>query len=221
MSNVKLNLGTTPYFRTKREAIEYVGGLSSPGKMPCRSYGLPAAECKVGSKLRAKYQDSVCADCYACKGFYGMSGTQRAQYRRFEVTMRNDWERWVAAFVKIMENTAWWRWHDSGDVQSLRHLEAIDEIARKSPDTRFWLPTKEYGTVRAFLKKHGEFAPNLNVRVSAPRIGMVIANIAGTTGSAVEAPEAFQCRAPQQDGECRDCRACWDANVPTVSYKQH
>ena len=27
--------------------------------------------------------------------------------------------------------------------------------------------------------------------------------------------------APKQDGECGDCRACWDTNVKNVSYKEH
>ena len=33
------------------EALKIVGGLSKPSKMPGWAYGLPAAECKTGSKL--------------------------------------------------------------------------------------------------------------------------------------------------------------------------
>jgi hypothetical protein len=33
------------------EALKLVGGLSKPSKMPGWAYGLPAKECKTGSKL--------------------------------------------------------------------------------------------------------------------------------------------------------------------------
>ena len=51
------------------EAWDLVGGLSKPGKMPGWSIGIPAKECKTGSKLRA-VKGSVCEDCYALKGCY-------------------------------------------------------------------------------------------------------------------------------------------------------
>ena len=50
------------------EALKIIGGsLSKPSKMPGWSIGLPAKECKTGSKLRA-VPGSVCYDCYALKG---------------------------------------------------------------------------------------------------------------------------------------------------------
>ena len=36
------------------EALQIVGGLSKPSKMPGWSYGLPASECKTGKKLHDK-----------------------------------------------------------------------------------------------------------------------------------------------------------------------
>ena len=33
-------------------ALEIVGGLSSPSKMPCHGYSIPAQKCMTGSKLR-------------------------------------------------------------------------------------------------------------------------------------------------------------------------
>ena len=35
-----------------QEALKLVGGLSKPSKMPGWAYGIPAAECKTGKKLR-------------------------------------------------------------------------------------------------------------------------------------------------------------------------
>jgi len=50
------------------EALKIVGGLSKPSKMPGWAYGLPAAECKTGSKL-VKIPGSVCSGCYAVATF--------------------------------------------------------------------------------------------------------------------------------------------------------
>ena len=40
------------------QALKIVGGLSRQSKMPGWAYGLPAKECKTGSKLR-EVKDSV------------------------------------------------------------------------------------------------------------------------------------------------------------------
>ena len=65
------------------EAWKIVGGLSKPSKMPGWSIGLPAKECKTGSKLR-DFKDSVCYDCYALKGCYVFKVVQDAQYKTIE-----------------------------------------------------------------------------------------------------------------------------------------
>ena len=62
-------------------ARAYVGGLSDTSKMPCKSYNLPAANCRVGSQL-TKLSGSVCSDCYALKGRYVFPKTQKALRRR-------------------------------------------------------------------------------------------------------------------------------------------
>jgi hypothetical protein len=52
----------------KIQAMEIIGGdLSATTKMPCKSFNLPAWECKTGSKL-AKIPGTVCHGCYAMKG---------------------------------------------------------------------------------------------------------------------------------------------------------
>ena len=53
-----------------KEALKIVGGITKTNKkMPGYAYGLPAAVCKTGSKLR-KIKGSVCESCYAFKGNY-------------------------------------------------------------------------------------------------------------------------------------------------------
>ena len=62
------------------EALKLVGGLSKPSKMPGWAYGIPAKECKTGSKL-VKVAGSTCEGCYALKGCYVFKVVQDAQYR--------------------------------------------------------------------------------------------------------------------------------------------
>jgi hypothetical protein len=202
-----------------------IGGLSKPAKMPCPSYGLPAAECKVGSKLR-KVAGSTCSDCYACKGQYGFPNVQAAQYRRLEAVTA-DLETWTATMIDLLgrKGLQWFRWHDSGDLQSVDHLSALVHIAKRLPGTRFWLPTREKGFVAQWLADHPEgFPENLTVRLSAAMIDSPPVMLPGVQGSAVHdkaQPYGFRCKAPEQNGECQDCRACWHKEIEVVSYARH
>ena len=60
---------------------DITGSLSKPSKMPGHAYGLPAQECKTGSKL-AKVKGSTCSSCYALKGCYVFKVVKAAQYKR-------------------------------------------------------------------------------------------------------------------------------------------
>lgn len=204
--------------KTKKEALAIVGGLAKPSKMPGLSIGLPARECKVGSKLRDK-PGSVCSKCYAMKGLYGFPVVQQAQYRRLKAL---DSPYWVPAMVRLISGQAHFRWHDSGDLQNFQHLNNIVKVCEATPETRHWLPTKEKALINRYTKMFGCFPSNLVVRLSMPMIGMSPRGTAVHT-STVHTGEPFghECPAPTQGGECKDCRACWDPKVLNVSYHQH
>ena len=102
------------------------GGLSKPSKMPGYAYNLPAWECKVGSKL-AKVPGSVCHGCYALKGRYRFPNVKEAMYRRLASITRPDWARTMAADINARKSR-FFRWHDSGDVQSVKHLLKIFHV---------------------------------------------------------------------------------------------
>lgn len=204
-----------------------VGGLSNPSKMPGLSYGTPAVECIVGSMLR-KVKGSVCSKCYARKGMYVFPNVQAAQRKRLEILSSNVWawaenmkELLSRKYAKKRGDAAVFRWHDSGDIQSMEHLSAIVWIAKELPGIRFWIPTKEYGTVRRWIAENGAFPENLAVRVSAPMIGRESPAIPGTVSSTVGVREGFQCEAYTRGGVCGDCRACWNTEIPSVNYPQH
>ena len=80
------------------EALKLVGGLSKPSKMPGWAYGLPAKECKTGSKLRL-VKDSVCYNCYALKGCYVFKVVQEAQYKRLKAIRHPDWVQAMALLI--------------------------------------------------------------------------------------------------------------------------
>lgn len=121
------------------------------------------------------------------------------------------------------------RWHDSGDVLNLAHLELVAQVAAATPDLAHWLPTQQRAEVKAYLAKHGSFPENLCVRISSPRLNVHLAPaIQGTTTSSVSddgttAPGAYMCPAYRSGGICADedkaCNACW--HVPQTTYPIH
>ena len=110
-------------------SLKLIGGLSDTSKMPGKSYGLPTEHCITGSIL-AKIPGSICNDCYAMKGFYRSFAHTviSAQHRRL-VAVNNE-PQWIEAMVKSLQNERWFRWFDSGDLQSVKMLEDIFEVCR-------------------------------------------------------------------------------------------
>ena len=201
-----------------------VGGLSSPSKMPCYSYSIPAWRCGVGSKLRMVV-GSTCSRCYALKGRYVFPNVADALERRYQA-MATDYGAWSGAMARLITGLGqtYFRWHDAGDLQSVEHLRAIVEIAKRTPNTKHWLPTREYAIVKAYRAEHGEFPNNLTVRLSAhmidgmaPAYGLPTSTV--TTSATSEGSHA--CPARFQDGKCADCRACWTSSIQNVAYHVH
>ena len=198
----------------KKEAEKIVGGLSKPSKMPGPAYNLPASACITGQKL-AKIPGSVCSGCYALKGRYRFNNVQAALQRRLQAIESPEW---VEAMIILIKPQKYFRWHDSGDIQSLKHLENIFRVCRATPGTSHWLPTRE----AQFLKrlKVNQVPRNLIIRMSSHMIDQAPVNFWPWT-STVTSGEGRSCPAPEQGNECKDCTACWDRTVPNVCYGKH
>lgn len=204
------------------QAKDRIGGFSTPSKMPGLSYSLPANECVIGQML-AKRPGTVCSGCYALKGRYMFPTVQNALKRRSRIVRENP-EAWANAVIELLPyaspDVKDFRWHDSGDLQGMEHLQAIVRIARELPQFRFWLPTKEYALINRFMLTIGVFPSNLIVRVSAPKLGdTTFPSVTGYVSYVADS--GVNCPAPMQGGKCLDCRNCWDVNVPIVVYKRH
>lgn len=196
------------------------GGLSSPSKMPCHSWSISAKICRTGSKLR-ETPGSVCSSCYALKGRYVFKNVEAAHERRLSKLRQNP-SMWAAGMIKSIRKTGnrYFRWHDSGDLLGINHLNVIVEIARAMPDVRFWLPTREVTFVNA-VRLRREIPDNLIIRLSAPMVGAPLKNMISKHTSSVGANAGFQCVAYTQGGKCGDCRACWSPDVMNVDYPLH
>jgi len=196
-----------------KEAWQLVGGLSKPSKMPGWSIGIPAKECKTGKKLR-QIKNSVCEGCYALKGCYVFAVVQAAQYKRLEAINHPDWVLAMATLINSKKPDVF-RWHDSGDVQDVQHLEKIFEVCRLTPSKRHWMPTRE-----AWIKDHMQAAPaNLVVRFSSPMIDQ--GPVKSWANTSTVSTKSRSCPAPDNNNECGSCRACWDPNVKNIEYGKH
>ena len=195
------------------EAWDLVGGLSKPSKMPGWSIGIPAKECKTGAKLRL-VQGSVCYDCYALKGCYVFKVVQDAQYRRLKAIYTAPWVQAMAHLINSKKPDVL-RWHDSGDVQDLDHLNKIYEVCRLTPSKRHWMPTRE-----AWVKDHLDRCPsNLVIRFSAPMVDHEAPASWPNTSTVVTA--GATCPSAKQGNICADCRNCWNKEIKNISYGKH
>lgn len=202
----------------KYQAEKIIGGLSNPDKMPCKSYGLPAQECITGSVLR-NVCNSVCESCYAHdRGCYSWQVVKAAQYRRLS-TIENP--QWINAMVVAIGKAEYFRWHDSGDIQSIEHLQKIVEVCRATPNTRHWLPTKEKKIVRDYMRRNA-IPDNLVIRLSGAMIDGAPPKFPHTsTVHDKKPPQGYRCTAPDNGGHCADCRACWNPEIKNISYHRH
>ena len=196
-----------------QQAWDLVGGLSKPSKMPGWSYGLPAKECKTGSKLRL-VKGSTCYGCYALKGCYVFSVVQKAQYKRLASIKHPLWTGAMSLLINSKKSNVF-RWHDSGDVQDLDHLNKIYAVCHLTPSRRHWMPTRE-----AWTLKHLDSCPkNLIIRFSMPMVNQAPAGSWPHTSTVVD--DGASCPSSSQGNKCLDCRNCWNKEIPNISYGLH
>ena len=206
----------------KKEATAITGGLSKPNKMPGPSINLPAVACITGAKL-VTVKGSTCSGCYALKGRYRFQNVKDAMQRR--LAKLHD-PRWIDAMVTLINGRHWqkpqpvFRWHDSGDLQSVQHLKNIFEVCKRTPDTAHWLPTREARFLR--LMDPDVVPKNLKIVLSDHM------NDQETppswwpyTSGVTTSHELVTCPASRQGNKCLDCRKCWDRGTKRVIYGKH
>jgi hypothetical protein len=122
-------------------------------------------------------------------------------------------------------NNPHFRWHDSGDLQGIWHLEKIVKVAKNLPHISFWLPTREYSFVSEYIAKGGEVPFNLTIRLSALMMNspapVGLAERLGLCVSGASNKGEFNCPSSKQGNKCGSCRACWHKNEFAINYKKH
>ena len=98
------------------------------------------------------------------RGNYLYDNVNQCHQRRLEAISNPEW---VDAMVYLMvyHSLNYFRWFDSGDLQSVDHLQKIVEIAKRLPQVQFWLPTQERNIITKFLKTD-TIPSNLIIKIS-------------------------------------------------------
>jgi hypothetical protein len=221
---------TRPYALTVKAAKESVNISKGNSKMPGSTFAQDSFACKVGSRL-AEVKGSVCESCYARrlqKIRPSVNQGWKANYEKATRLIATNPEQWIKACVfqilRIADKTGelFHRWFDSGDLDSVAQLQAIIDVCHQTPYIKHWLPTRELELVRQWQAQGGVIPANLVIRLSAPMVDSKPVKGANTsTVHKQNAPVGYACPARTQGNQCGDCRACWDASVPNVSYPKH
>ena len=125
---------------------------------------------------------------------------------------------WITAMVTLMAGRKYFRWHDSGDLQSAQHLKNILEVCKQTPDTKHWPPTRE---AKLLQYMDPEVIPkNLIIRLSATKVNGAASRSWPWTSTVTDGKDKT-CPAPDQGGRCKSCRNCWDRSIPNVQYAKH
>jgi len=207
--------------KTLRQATKIINGYTVTSKMPTISYSISAKKCNTGSKLRL-IKDTVCSNCYALKGNYIRYAKNIEPVMKKRLNSIND-INWVNAMVYIMHNqkqvvdTGLFRWHDSGDIQSLNHLNKIVAIAKATPNVKHWLPTKESNLIQNYKNA---IPKNLIIRLSGSFIDGNQPKYKNTS-TVVSKKDNATCKAYNNFGKCGTCVMCWNSSIKNVSYLNH
>jgi len=205
--------------------------LGNVSKMPAFSWGISAFDCKVGSKL-AKIKGTTCYNCYAMKGFYSFKPVKFSHRKRLKVMSNEYYVSGMTHMLKLKykrlpKEKRYFRWFDSGDLQSVEMLKKICDIAWRTIDIKHWLPTREYKIVDAFIKKYGEvYIPdNLTIRLSAVKVNGKPPTFWKYTSTVHTKEKKWigkNCPAiTSGTHKCGDCRLCWNKSEKNISYEQH
>ena len=178
--------------------------LSSPSKMPCLGFNIPAFKYCPAAQLMARVKDKakkfICDACYACKGFYMFPNTKKSLQDKANFLTKSLREDKGESFVneisqqitkryfdkqgnkKKLKNidTDLFRVHDSGDLFSIKYIDAWKKICKNFPTIKFWFPTREW-VRESQLNALKDLAslPNVVIKPSALYIDEKAPNVKG------------------------------------------
>jgi hypothetical protein len=187
------------------------------------SWSLQALETCPGSVSASGALVDACSGCYATTGCYSFKGTKAVR-----ADNKAAWQEasWVDTMVSALSKQRFFRWFDSGDMYSLALAEKMLAVMEATPNTKHWLPTRMYKfpKFQTILAKM-QALPNVMVRPSSDAVdGTYTKGVHGSTiiPAGMPVPEGVKvCTAPETNGKCNGCRACYSKDVPVVAYVAH
>ena len=134
-----------------------------------KSTGLPFTNVRGTCKGVCQYCEH---DCYAvrdAKLHYNAvlpSAGANTLLMRYRIKQAEDE---IVSFLKKHKSIQEFRWHSSGEIESLPQLELMNNVALKFPNIRFGTYTKRFDILEEFCAKHGKIADNFTINLSVWR----------------------------------------------------
>lgn len=134
-----------------------------------KSTGLPFTNVRGTCKGVCQYCEN---DCYAvrdAKLHYNAvlpSAGANTLLMRYRIKQA---EYEIVSWLKKHKSIQEFRWHSSGEIESLAQLELMNNVAVKFPNIRFGTYTKRFDILEEFCKKHGKVADNFTINLSVWR----------------------------------------------------
>lgn len=181
-----------------------------------------------GDRCPQSKDSEVCRECYAMQGTYNTPNSKKLRVYNEEDWKKNDWETRVEHELNrlnIEEGIEYFRWFDSGDLYDLKLAEKIKNIIKKTPNIKYWIPTRMYKD-KSFVSILDEInsLDNAIVRFSNDIIneysddhGSVVVDdekIADQIPHVLKCPNDFE----SKEITCSDCFKCWDKNTKKIAY---
>ena len=109
----------------------------------------PVITCKNCSKCKC-----FCYDIKACLQYVNVR-IARAKNTALFMYSRDEFFNQLWQRMERRKKNKFLRFHVSGEIMDINHLERMIETARRFPDFVIWTYTKMYGIVNEYIRKHG------------------------------------------------------------------
>jgi hypothetical protein len=197
--------------------------MSKTSKLGTFSWSLQALTTCPGSVGKNGELVQACSGCYATQGMYNFPGVKAVRADNDKAWRESDW---VEVMVKALAKQTHFRFFDSGDMYTITLAEKMLEIMTALPSVKFWVPTRMHKFPKfAAIIAAMQALPNVMVRPSSDAVdGTFTAGVHGSTiiPEGMPVPAGVKvCTAPEQDGKCLSCRACYNKDVAVIGYVAH
>ena len=213
--------------------------ISKPTKMKIIGkrvgcWSLEARKSCPGSKNPNGSVVEVCQSCYATKGMYRFPVVKAVRQNNQQDYHRDDW---VDDMVKEVSKYDYFRWFDSGDIETPELAAKIRLVVLRTQSVKHWLPTRsdKIPLITRSLHRDDDTAidisklSNLALRPSADNIGLNNNERPGVNSYVIKPEEIFEAKRqgiyvcpvginPNQKS-CDTCTMCYtDAKVAYVLH---